>query len=40
MKATSRFSEKKVVDTFVDAFLNGLKGSQSPNEARERKPAE
>ena len=40
MKATSRFSQKKVVSTLVDAFLNGLKGSQSPNEAGERKPAE
>jgi hypothetical protein len=40
MKVTSRFSQKKVVDTIVDAFLNGLKGSQLPNEARERKPAE
>ena len=40
MDATSRFSEKKVVDTFVDAFLNGLKGSQSPDGAKERKSAE
>ena len=40
MKATSRFSQKKVVSTLVDAFLNGLKGNQSPDEARERKPAE
>ncbi len=40
MKVTSRFSQKKVVDTIVDAFLNGLKGSQSRNEAGERKPAE
>jgi len=40
MKATSRFSQKKVVSTLVDAFLNGLKGNQSPHEARERKPAE
>ena len=40
MKATSRFSEKKVVDTFVDTFLNGLKGSRTSNGTRERKTAE
>jgi AcrR family transcriptional regulator len=40
MKNSFRFSQKKVVDIFVDAFLHGLKGSQSSNEARERKPAE
>lgn len=27
MKNLFRFSQKKVVDTFVDAFLNGLKGN-------------
>jgi len=40
MKNSSHFSQKKVVDTLVDAFLNGLKGSQSQNEPGERKPAE
>jgi AcrR family transcriptional regulator len=28
IKSLSRFSQKKVVDIIVDAFLNGLKGSQ------------
>jgi hypothetical protein len=28
MKNPSRFSPKKVADTLVDAFLNGLKGNQ------------
>ena len=40
MKDSSHFSQKKVVDTLVDTFLNGLKGNQSRNEAGERKPAE
>jgi hypothetical protein len=40
MKSLSRFSQKKVVDTLVDAFLNGLKGTQDRNEPGERKAAE
>jgi hypothetical protein len=28
MKSVFRFSQKKVVDTFVDAFLGGLKESR------------
>lgn len=40
MKNSSHFSQKKVVDTLVDAFLNGLKGSPSGNESGEGKPAE
>ena len=40
MKNSFRFSQKKVVDTFVDAFLNGLKGSPSGNESGEGKSSE
>jgi AcrR family transcriptional regulator len=40
MKNTSHFSQKRVVDTLVDAFLNGLKGSPSGNESGEGKSSE
>jgi len=40
MKNSFRFSQKKVVDTFVDAFLNGLKGSPSGNESGEGNSSE
>jgi AcrR family transcriptional regulator len=37
MKKFFRFSQKKVIDTFVDAFLNGLNNRQEKNESRRRK---
>lgn len=40
MKNTSHFSQKRVVSTLVDAFLNGLKGSPSGNESGEGKSSE
>jgi AcrR family transcriptional regulator len=40
MKSSSHFSQKRVVDTLVDAFLNGLKGSPSGNESGEGKSSE
>jgi len=40
LKNLFHFSQKKVVDTFVDAFLKGLKESPQRNGPEERKPAE
>ena len=37
MKQFFRFSQKKVVDTFVDAFLNGLNNRREKNESKRRK---
>jgi len=36
LKKFFRFSQKKVVDTFVDAFLDGL-NCQERNESKRRK---
>ena len=40
LKDLFHFSQKKVVDTFVDAFLNGLKGSPQGNGNKKRKLSE
>ena len=37
MKHLSRFSQKKVVDTFVETFLNGLNGNARRNGTSKRK---
>ena len=37
MKHLSRFSQKKVVDTFVETFLNGLNGNTKRNGTSKRK---
>lgn len=40
LKDLFHFSQKKVVDTFVDVFLNGLKGSPQGNGNKKRKLSE
>ena len=40
LKNIFHFSQKKVVNTFVDAFLNGLKGSPQGNGNKKRKLSE
>jgi hypothetical protein len=37
MKNFLRFSQKKVVDTFVETFLNGLTGNAKKNGTQKRK---
>ncbi len=37
MKDLSRFSQKRVVDTFVETFLNGLTGNTKKNGTQKRK---
>jgi len=40
LKNLFHFSQKKVVNIFVDAFLNGLKGSSQSNGNKKRKLSE
>jgi len=38
MKRLFKFSQKKVVDTFVDIFLEGLKGNNSKWNPKPKRP--